>query len=579
MKVRPVLTALVCALGVSLAPGLGATASPTVTAAAPVPQAPTIQDGDLDFTVERLAGSDRYATATAISREFTAAGVPVVYVAAGGSFADALSAGPAAARGGAPVLFVRQTGIPSATATELTRLRPGRIVVVGGSAVVGDTVLAALRSYTTGTVTRVSGTDRFGTSVAVSRSAFPGGADTVYVSTGRNWPDALSGGAAAVVQNAPVLLSDTSSVPSAVLAEIDRLDPSRIMLVGGTSAVSEAAAAQLRTIATTERISGADRYATALAVSQRVFGPDRPGVTIATGTDYPDALAGVPASRITRGPILLARTSSLPGSGELDRITPTTAYLLGGTGVLSIDVARAAQRERGVCWAGPTLLGGSQQVLSTVPGTTSKKMAFTLDMGGNLAGATGIVDFLVEHQVCTTFFPTSIMADTTEGRRVMARIAAHPELFEVGNHTVHHCDLVNGGGGSPSAAPCAVPMTQAFVRSEIANAQPVLQRLAGMEIRPLWRPPYGSHNAWVRDQAAAVGYPITVYWGRDTIDWDPDTTTAQIVARTTSPLPPSGTIVLAHLGGFRTADALPQIVSILRANGYTMTTVSDLRDG
>ena len=77
MKVRPVLTALVCALGVSLAPGLGATASPTVTAAAPVPQAPTIQDGDLDFTVERLAGSDRYATATAISREFTAAGVPV----------------------------------------------------------------------------------------------------------------------------------------------------------------------------------------------------------------------------------------------------------------------------------------------------------------------------------------------------------------------------------------------------------------------------------------------------------------------------------------------------------------------
>ena len=579
MRARPVLTALVCAVSLSLAPGLGATASPAVPAAEPVPQAPTLQDGDLDFTVQRLAGTDRYGTAGAISQTFTSPGVPVVYVAAGGAFADALSAGPAAARAGGPTLFVRQSSIPGATSTELSRLRPGRIVVVGGSGVVSDTVVNGLRAYTSGTVTRVSGADRFATSVAVSQSAFPGGADIVYVSTGRNWPDALSGGAGAVVQNAPVLLSDTSSVPSGVLAEIDRLNPSRIMLIGGTSAISDAAAAQLRTIATTERISGVDRYATALAVSQRVFGPDRPGVTIATGVDFPDALAGVPATRVTRGPILLARTTSLPYSGELDRLTPRTAYLLGGTNALSIDVARAVQRERGVCWAGPTVLGGPQQVLSTVPGTTSKKMAFTLDMGGNLAGATGIVDFLIENQVCTTFFPTSIMADTTEGRQVMARIAAHPELFEVGNHTVHHCDLVNGGGGSPSSLPCQVPMTQTFVRSEIADAQPVLERLAGMEIRPLWRPPYGAYNTWVRDQAAAVGYPVTVYWARDTIDWDPATTTAQIVARTTNPLPPSGAIVLAHLGGFRTADALPQIVSILRANGYTMTTVSAMRDG
>lgn len=276
---------------------------------------------------------------------------------------------------------------------------------------------------------------------------------------------------------------------------------------------------------------------------------------------------------------MLARTTSLPYVGELDRLTPGTAYLLGGRGVMSIDVDRAVQRERGVCWAGPTMLGGSQQVLSTVPGVSGRKMAFTLDMGGNLAGATDIVDYLVEHQVCTTFFPTSIMADTTEGRRVMAKIAAHPELFEVGNHTIHHCDLVNGGGGSPSGAPCQVPMTQTFVRHELSGAEPVLERLAGMEIRPLWRPPYGAHNAWVRDQAAAVGYPVTAYWARDTIDWDPGTTTAQIVARTTSPLPPTGAIVLAHLGGFQTGEALPQIVDILRANGYTMTTISDLRDG
>jgi putative cell wall-binding protein/peptidoglycan/xylan/chitin deacetylase (PgdA/CDA1 family) len=580
MRIRHLLTAVACALATALAPGLGAMGAP-VAAGPPGPTlltAPTLQDGDLDFTVVRLAGADRYGTAASITSRFFAPGVPVVYVANGTSFPDALSAGPAAGRASSPVLFVRGDGIPTATKNELTRLRPGRIVVVGGTSVVTGTVLEQLRPYTTGTVTRVSGGTRFDTSAAVSRSAFPS-ADVVYVSTGRNWPDALSAGAAAVVQGAPVLLSDTTVVPAVVLAEIDRLNPSRIMLVGGATAVSETAAGQLRTIAPTERVWGDDRYRTALAVSTRVFGPDRPGVSIATGLAFPDALAGVPATRHTRGPILLARPTGIPGSGELDRLTPTTAYLLGGTQSLPVEVARAAQRERGVCWAGPTLLGGSQQVLTTVPGTDSRKMAFTLDMGGNLAGATGIVDFLVENQVCTTFFPTSIMADTTEGRRVMAKIAAHPELFEVGNHTVHHCDLVNGGGGSPSSAPCARDMTQSFVRSELSLAEPVIERLSGTESRPLWRPPYGAQNAWVRDQAAAVGYPVTVMWARDTIDWDPATTTAQIVSRTTSPLPPSGAIVLAHLGGFRTGDALPQIVSVLRANGYTMTTVSDLRDG
>src|SRR5690606_26363492 len=108
----------------------------------------------------------------------------------------------------------------------------------------------------------------------------------------------------------------------------------------------------------------------------------------------------------------------------------------------------------GVCWSGRATTPGTAEVLSQVSGTTSPKVAFTLDMGGRLTGATQIVDYLVANQVCTTFFATSVMAATTEGRAVMAKIAAHPELFEVGNHTVAHCDLVNGGGGSPSSAPC-----------------------------------------------------------------------------------------------------------------------------
>ena len=72
--------------------------------------------------------------------------------------------------------------------------------------------------------------------------------------------------------------------------------------------------------------------------------------------------------------------------------------------------------------------------------------------------------------MCVTFFPTGAMAQTTQGQRVMAIIKAHPELFEVGNHTMHHCDLVKGGGGSPTTAPCAGGTPSAdFIRKSIVN--------------------------------------------------------------------------------------------------------------
>ena len=585
------LTAALAGLALSLAPGLAqaqpaAPPGPVTTDRTSAPS--TDADGshaptaDLSFRVERLSGTDRYRTAARVSAHFFAPGVPVAYVASGANHPDALSAGPAAESRGAPVLFTRPGSLPAASAAELSRLRPGRIIVVGGTGAVSGNVITELEALTDGSVTRLAGTDRYATSVRISQDAFPGGAGIVWVATGQDWPDALSAGAAAAVQDGPVLLTGRTSVPSAVRAELVRLDPGRILVAGGSGAVSEAVLQDLRSIATTERIAGGDRYATSVAVSQRVFGPGRPGVNIVTGRDYPDALAAVPTTATTRGPVLLTRPGSLPGAvaTDLRRITPRTAYLLGGRGAMTIDIDRAVQRERGVCWAGPTFpRGESQKILTTVPGTSGKKMAFTLDMGGRMEGAEEIVDLLIEQQVCTTFFPTSLSAQTTEGRRVMTKIADHPELFEMGNHTVHHCDMVNGGGGSPSGAPCQRAMTDAFIRSELTDARTVLEGMALMPTEPIWRPPYGAQNARVRTLAASVGYPVTVMWARDTIDWDPATTTQQIINRTTSPLPPSGTIVLAHLGGYRTLDALPQIISVLRANGYTMTTVSQMRDG
>ena len=102
-------------------------------------------------TVSRRAGSDRYGTAAAISAAVFDPDVPVVYVATGQNYPDAIAGGPAAAAEGGPVLLVRRDSIPSATAAELTRLKPARIVVLGGTAVVSAGVASALAGYTSGT--------------------------------------------------------------------------------------------------------------------------------------------------------------------------------------------------------------------------------------------------------------------------------------------------------------------------------------------------------------------------------------------------------------------------------------------
>jgi glucose/arabinose dehydrogenase/putative cell wall-binding protein len=190
-------------------------------------------------TVTRLAGRDRFSTATQVSGSYFSQDVSYVYIANGEQFPDALSAGAAGVDRG-PVLLATKDSIPAATKAELTRLRPQEIVIVGGFAAISDTVEGELGDYTTGPVSRQAGNDRFATSAIVSSGAFQAPTGDVYLTSGRGFADALSGGAIAGANDGPILLTERTCVPSTVKAEIDRLDPDRIVLLGGTGAVSDA---------------------------------------------------------------------------------------------------------------------------------------------------------------------------------------------------------------------------------------------------------------------------------------------------------------------------------------------------
>jgi|GEM_PF-1689926 len=190
-------------------------------------------------TTSRQSGRDRYSTAAQISARHFNSGVPVVYVATGENYPDALTGGPAAAKLGGPILLTRKDTVPAATESELKRLKPKRIVVLGGTGVVSRAVEKALKGHTSGAVTRLAGADRYGTGAAISRNAYKPGVPIVYIATGVNFPDALAGGAAGALDDGPVLLVSGASIPKATRDELTRLKPKRIVVLGGTAAVPQ----------------------------------------------------------------------------------------------------------------------------------------------------------------------------------------------------------------------------------------------------------------------------------------------------------------------------------------------------
>lgn len=231
------------------------------------------------------------------------------------------------------------------------------------------------------------------------------------------------------------------------------------------------------------------------------------------------------------------------------------------------------------CTAGNRVAAGSAQSFRTIP-NAGPGVALTFDMGGRMDPSVDIMSFLIANEVCATIFATGVMSQTAQGQQVMAIIRAHPELFEIANHTMYHCDLVRGGGGSPTTVPCVGGAFSADrVRQELTDAEAILRNGTGQQPQPYWRPPYGSINQAVLDAAASAGYTKTFMWDIDTIDWKPISdggpTAAQIAAKVVNSAV-NGSNVLFHLGGYETLDSLRLIVPGLRDRGFKLTSLSDL---
>ncbi|GAA4348647.1 cell wall-binding repeat-containing protein [Microbacterium rhizosphaerae] len=305
---------------------------------------------------DRIAGDSRYETAIALSKAKYPSGNPVVYVASGADFPDALSSGPAAAKVGASLLLTTPGTLMPDVAAEITRLHPSRIVAVGGPAVMSATVRAALSAAAPGAeLDWVYGADRYSTSRAIAKYAWTSAPD-VYVADGRSFADALGAASAAGARKAPLIVVPGNSI-TYVTKPSDQWDSSlfgqmvdmfgamkvtRLYVVGGEATITPDTYNKLGMMVSSNivyRLWGQDRFGTSLYATGNAI-PTADHAYLASGYSFPDALAGAAVAGAEGAPLYTVPQNCVPKRTLVDLALQgvTHVTILGGTVTLASAV-------------------------------------------------------------------------------------------------------------------------------------------------------------------------------------------------------------------------------------------------
>ncbi|MDQ7093215.1 cell wall-binding repeat-containing protein, partial [Desulfosporosinus sp. PR] len=190
---------------------------------------PTVTLADSSPTITRLAGIDRYETASQIARSGWSQSDYAI-LAFGGDYPDALSAAPLAKKFNAPILLTDTGSLPSTTKQALLDLQVKKVVIIGGTAVISQAVQSELQTMGLGT-TRIYGNDRYATAVQVAQQVNSKPA-TLFVVTGEDYPDALSVASIASMKQIPIILVPYDVMPDTVKSYLSTLNVSKTYVVG-----------------------------------------------------------------------------------------------------------------------------------------------------------------------------------------------------------------------------------------------------------------------------------------------------------------------------------------------------------
>lgn len=196
-------------------------------------------------------------------------------------------------------------------------------------------------------------------------------------------------------------------------------------------------------------------------------------------------------------------------------------------------------------------------------------MALTFTVGYRMEPAVEILELLRDREVAATIFMSGVVFDVADTRadaeEALEIIRSRPDLFQLGQHGYSATFLTT------LSLPDAI--------EEVRGAERTLARYGVASLRPYFSPAGGDRNAAVLEMLGSLGYPFSIIWDVDPLDWKPEAdggpTAEQVASRVLDGVR-GGSIVLLHLGGWNTLPALPAIIDGLAERNLQPVTVADL---
>ncbi len=299
----------------------------------------------------RLAGSDRYDTASVVAAAAYPEGAHTVIVTNGEEllgYADAFAASALAGALEAPILLTRAAYLPAETAAAITALGALQVVILGGTVAVSQDVEATLAGMVD-TVERIGGDDRYETAALIaayfhddSKQLSP----DAFIVNGHAPADSLVIGPWAASAGIPILMVYQDSIPTVTLNAIADMEMEGLIIIGGNMVVSENVENELDNLVdgSVTRIGGDNRFETSILVAQLFLdhNPEASYLLFGNGVSMVDAVSGGYYGGMLGAPVIYSRQDSLPSEIEefLSLLTggDFEGILLGGTQALSMTL-------------------------------------------------------------------------------------------------------------------------------------------------------------------------------------------------------------------------------------------------
>ena len=289
--------------------------------------------------ITELTGSDRYETAVKISKEGWKNGSDKVVIINGDVSIDGIISTPLATTYNAPILLVEKNNVPNSVKSELKRLNPRDVIIIGDENAISKTTANQIKSTVNASQTRLKGSNRYETSLLIAKEIDKNhDVEKVYITNANGGEvDALTIAAKAGQDKQPIILTDKDSITDNTYKWLKSEDLQNAYFIGGPQMISTNVINKVNDITkdnvTNNRVYGADRHETNANVIKKFYTDDElEAVLVAKSDVLVDALAAGPLAANLKSPILITPKTYVSAyhKENLEAKSANKVYKIGG---------------------------------------------------------------------------------------------------------------------------------------------------------------------------------------------------------------------------------------------------------